>query len=74
MIENATKMIAEEIPNLMKLIPAEELNRERDGTTMIVGGVFDHVSRSFFVPVIDFLRKSCLEGLASMKVWTKLVG
>ena len=48
MIENATKMIAEEIPNLMKLIPAEELNRERDGTTMIVGGVFDHVSRIFF--------------------------
>ena len=48
MIENATKMIAEEIPNLMKLIPAEELNRERDGTTMIVGGVFNHVSWGSF--------------------------
>jgi len=41
MIEEASKMIGEEIPNLMKLMPAEDKDKESDGKTMITGGIFD---------------------------------
>ena len=44
MIDGASKMIGEEIPRLMKLMPAEDQDKERDGKTKIVGGVFDNVS------------------------------
>ena len=45
MIDEASKMIGEEIPNLMKLMPAEDKDKESDGKTMITGGVFDNVSK-----------------------------
>ena len=54
MIEEASKMIGEEIPNLMKLMPAEDKDKESDGKTMITGGIFDDVS-SFFSP--EFLSE-----------------
>jgi GTPase SAR1 family protein len=41
MIDEASKMIGEEIPNLMKLMPAEDKDKESDGRTMITGGIFD---------------------------------
>ena len=44
MIDEASKMIGEEIPNLMKLMPAEDKDKESDGKTMITGGIFDDVS------------------------------
>ena len=46
MIDEASKMIGEEIPNLMKLMPAEDKDKESDGRTMITGGIFDDVSDS----------------------------
>ena len=46
MIDEASKMIGEEIPNLMKLMPAEDKDKESDGKTMITGGIFDDVSDS----------------------------
>ena len=46
MIDEASKMIGEEIPNLMKLMPAEDKGKESDGKTMITGGIFDDVSSS----------------------------
>lgn len=46
MIDEASKMIGEEIPNLMKLMPAEDKDKESDGKTMITGGIFDDVSHS----------------------------
>ena len=46
MIDEASKMIGEEIPNLMKLMPAEDKDKESDGKTMITGGIFDDVSSS----------------------------
>ena len=46
MIDEASKMIGEEIPNLMKLMPAEDKDKESDGKTMITGGIFDDVSYS----------------------------
>ena len=55
MIEEASKMIGEEIPNLMKLMPAEDKDKESDGKTMITGGIFDDVS-SFFL--LEFLSEN----------------
>ena len=55
MIEEASKMIGEEIPNLMKLMPAEDNYKESDGKTMITGGIFDDVS-SFFL--LEFLSEN----------------
>ena len=46
MIDEASKMIGEEIPNLMKLMPAEDKDKESDGRTMITGGIFEDVSDS----------------------------
>lgn len=45
MIDEASKMIGEEIPNLMKLMSPEDKDKESDGKTMITGGVFDNVSK-----------------------------
>jgi len=42
MIDAASKMIGEEIPRLMKLMPAEDQEKEQDGKTKITGGVFDN--------------------------------
>ena len=55
MIEEASKMIGEVIPNLMKLMPAEDKDKESDGKTMITGGIFDDVS-SFFL--LEFLSEN----------------
>ena len=55
MIEEASKMIGEGIPNLMKLMPAEDKDKESDGKTMITGGIFDDVS-SFFL--LEFLSEN----------------
>ena len=46
MIDEASKMIGEEIPNLMKLMSPEDKDKESDGKTMITGGIFDDVSDS----------------------------
>ena len=56
MIEEASKMIGEEIPNLMKLMPAEDKDKESDGKTMITGGIFDDVSSFSFDPDLDRRR------------------
>ena len=56
MIEEASKMIGEEIPNLMKLMPAEDKDKESDGKTMITGGIFDDVSSVF---LLEFCQKIC---------------
>merc|ERR1712080_266048 len=42
MIDAASRMIGEEIPRLMKLMPAEDQEKEQDGKQSIVGGVFDN--------------------------------
>ena len=66
MIEEASKMIGEEIPNLMKLMPAEDKDKESNGNTMITGGIFDDVScslSSYFQlnnPVIKSNKESFL--------------
>jgi len=42
MIDATTKMIGEEIPRLMKLMPAEDDEKQQHGRTKIVGGVFEN--------------------------------
>ena len=58
MIDEASKMIGEEIPNLMKLMPAEDKDKESDGKTMITGGIFDDVSdsSSCYFPLKNLIR------------------
>lgn len=53
MMDAVTKMIGEEIPALMKLLPAEERDKENDGK--IIGGVFEDVSFVFLeiTPSLD---------------------
>ena len=53
MIEEASKMIGEEIPNLMKLMPAEDKDKESDGKTMITGGIFDDVSSFILLELLS---------------------
>jgi len=41
MIEKVDKMLSEDIPRLMSLIPHEEREKTLDGTSKVVGGVFN---------------------------------
>ena len=60
MIEEASKMIGEEIPNLMKLMPAEDKDKESDGKTMITGGIFDDVSSFFSLQLLSEKEVKCI--------------
>ena len=43
-IEKADRMLCEDFPRLMKLIPAEEAEKSSKGKSSIRGGIFDKVS------------------------------
>ena len=43
-IERVDKMLCEDFPRLMKLIPAEEAEKSSKGKSTIKGGIFDKVS------------------------------
>ena len=43
-IERVDKMLSDDFPKLMKLIPAEEAEKSSKGKSIIKGGIFDRVS------------------------------